>query len=62
MSAFCWIQLPLETAEALLDDPDQSVLEFAGFQTVFIRAAREPLRFCEIPELSVRQCAGLAGW
>lgn len=57
MSPFCWIQLTLEIAEALLDDPDQSVLEFVGFHKVFIRAEREPLRFCETPKLSVQQFA-----
>ena len=55
MSPFCWIQLTLEIAEALLDDPDQSMLEFVGFHKVFIRAEREPLRFCETPKLSVQQ-------
>lgn len=47
-------QLTLGIAEALRDDPDQSVLESAGFHTVFIRAEREPLRFCETPEPSTR--------
>lgn len=47
----------LEITEALLDDPDQSVLEFAGFHKVFIRAEREPLRFCETLKLSVQQFA-----
>lgn len=47
----------LEITEALLDDPDQSVLEFAGFHKVFIRAVREPLRFYETPKLSVQQFA-----
>lgn len=49
----------LEMAEALLDDPDQSVLEFAGFHKVFIRAAREPLRFCETLKPSIQQFAEL---
>lgn len=50
----------LEMPETLLDDLDQSVLEFAGFHKVFIRAEREPLKFCEKPpKLSVQQFAKL---
>lgn len=60
MSPFCRIQLTLEITEALLDDPDQSALEFAGFHKVFIRAEREPLRFYETPKLSVQQFAKLS--
>lgn len=48
-SFFCWIQLIPEITKALLVKPDQIVLESVGFHKVFIRAEREPLRFCETP-------------